>query len=103
VSYDALPGENITRSPVNATFTNEGGSPETQERVSLPWSAVVRVPVGTEVSLSVASEDIGDGDFTCRIRLNGRHYEASARPTSEGNDITGWECTVGPVTAKSDV
>lgn len=103
VSYDGLPSPSLNQSPVNATFTNEDGSPETQEGVTLPWSATVRVPAGTEVSLSVVTEDLGHYDFGCRMRLNGRAYEAQAKPLSEGNEITGYECYIPPVTAKSNV
>ena len=101
VLYEAFPAR-IPQPTVDATFTDEKGDPETQKHVTLPWSAGLRVPAGSPVSLSVTTNDIGNSNFTCRIHLNGRQHEASAQPVTEGNEITGWRCQIGPITARPE-
>lgn len=99
VAYQVLPAE-LSDQRVDVTFTNQDGDTETQPGVSLPWSGGSFVPVGARVSLSAKTNWVGRPAFSCRLRLNGVRHEGKGGFVTQGNDIVGYECHVGPVTAK---
>jgi hypothetical protein len=99
VAYEVIP-EQLPAPAVDVTFSNQDGDDETLRQVPLPWTGGTFVPVGAQVSLSAKVNQVGGPGFSCVVRLNGLRHRSGARPVTEGNDIVGFECNVGPLTAK---
>ena len=88
---------------IDVTFTNKDGDSETEMGVALPWQAAGFVGVGTLVSLKAETRFVEVAPFSCTLRANGRVYTKQSQAVTDGNDIVGAKCEVGPITAEAVV
>lgn len=82
------------------TFTNRDGDDETQQGVNLPWTGGSFVPVGAMVSLTAETSWVETTAFSCTVMLNGTSHVSASEYVTEGNDIVGMRCHVGPIVAE---
>ena len=103
VAYEVKKESSADPHSINVTFTNTDGDSETEMTVSLPWQAGGFVTVGTDVTLKAETRVVEVAPFSCTLRVNGRSFTEQSQAVTEGNDIVGAKCEVGPITAEAVV
>jgi hypothetical protein len=103
VAYQVVKESAADPTAIDITFTNDDGDSETETDATLPWQAGGFVAVGTDVSLRAETQFVEVAPFSCTVRINGRAFVEQSRAVTEGNDIVGARCEVGPITAESVV
>jgi hypothetical protein len=101
VTYEVKTESGSDPHALDVTFTNNDGESETDIAVALPWQAGGFVAVGTDVSLNAKSGFVEVAPFSCTVRMNGRSFTEQSHAVTEGNDIVGAECVVGPIAAEA--
>jgi hypothetical protein len=103
VAYQVVKESAADPTAIAITFTNDDGNSETETNATLPWQAGGFVPVGSDVSLKAETQFVELAPFSCTVRINGRSFVEQSQAVTEGNDIVGAQCEVGPITAESVV
>jgi hypothetical protein len=101
VAYEVKKERSNSPHNIDVTFTNQDGESETIRQATLPWTGGTFVPVGGVVSLTGETSTVENALFSCTVRLNGLRHVSGSQAVTEGNDIVGFKCHVGPLTAKS--